>query len=133
MLGSTGEDRPTIASATSEATMLTDQLLQEIEAGQGETLTHAARRVPRTRQDKPVTLGCLIRWVSRGVKGPDGERIRLEAARLAGRWVTTPGAIRRFVEAQTPRDAECAPTKRPPGRRRRASERAAKELERAGI
>jgi hypothetical protein len=41
--------------------MLTNQLLEEIEAGQGETLTRAARRVPRTRQDKPVTLGCLIR------------------------------------------------------------------------
>jgi hypothetical protein len=114
--------------------VLTEQLLEEIEAGQGETLTRAARRVPRTRQDRPVTLSCLLRWISTGVMGADRQRIRLEAARLAGKWVTTPGAIRRFVEAQTPcLDAEPPPTSRTPGRRRRESERAAKELNRLGI
>jgi hypothetical protein len=114
--------------------MMTQQLLDEIEAGQGETLTRAARRIPRARQDKPVTLSCLLRWVSRGVKGPNGERIKLEAARLAGKWVTTPGAIRRFVEAQQPQpDVGAAPTPRTPNARRRAAERAAKELERHGI
>jgi hypothetical protein len=114
--------------------MLTEQLLAEIEAGQGETLTRAARRVPRTRQDKPVTLGCLFRWITTGVIGPDGQRIKLEAARLAGKWVTTPGAIRRFVAEQTPAPAaEPAPTPRTPTRRQRASERAAAELKRLGI
>ncbi len=114
--------------------MHTEQLLEEIEAGQGETLTRIARRFPRTRQDKPVTLSCLVRWVLTGVRGPDGQQVYLEAARLAGRWVTTPGAIRRFVAAQTPRlDAEEAPTPRSPARRRQASERAARELERRGI
>jgi hypothetical protein len=82
--------------------MLTDQLLEEIEAGQGETLNRAARRVPRTRQDRPVTLGCLFRWITTGVIGPNGKRVHLEAARLGGRWITTPKAIRRFVAAQTP-------------------------------
>ena len=116
--------------------MLTDQLLEEIEAGQGETLTRAARRVPRTRQDKPVTLSCLFRWVTTGVVGPDGRRIKLEAARIAGKWVTTPGAIRRFVTAQTPNLTDTtlsAPPPRSANQRRRASERAAAELERAGI
>jgi hypothetical protein len=114
--------------------MLTDQLLEEIESGQGETLTRAARRVPRTRQDRPVTLSCLFRWITTGVIGPNGQRIKLEAARLAGKWITTPGAIRRFVEAQTPRhDIGAAPVPRSPNRRRRASERAAEELERIGI
>jgi hypothetical protein len=114
--------------------MLTDQLLEEIEAGQGETLTRAARRLPRTRLDKPVTLSCLIRWVLQGVQGPGGRRVYLEAARLAGKWVTTPGAIRRFVEAQTPRlGAEDAPAPRSAARRHRASERAGKELEEAGF
>jgi len=50
--------------------MHTEQLLEEIEAGQGETLTRIARRFPRTRQDKPVTLSCLVRWVLTGVRGP---------------------------------------------------------------
>jgi hypothetical protein len=114
--------------------MLTDDLLEEIEAGQGETLTRAARRVPRTRRDRPVTLSCLLRWITIGVIGPSGERIKLEAARLAGKWVTTPGAIRRFVAEQTPRvDAEPVPAPRSPGKRRRASERAAEELQRKGL
>jgi hypothetical protein len=114
--------------------MATDRLLEEIAAGQGETLTRAARRVPRTRQDKPVTLGCLLRWITRGVIGPSGERVRLEAARLGGRWITTPGAIRRFVAAQTPvLDGERATSSRTPVQRRRADERAARELDQIGI
>jgi hypothetical protein len=114
--------------------MLTDQLLEEIETGQGETLSRAARRVPRTRMDRPVTLGCLLRWVLNGVIGPDGQRVHLEAARLAGRWLTTPGAIRRFVAAQTPRfSSETAPIPRSLSRRRRDSEKAGLELERKGI
>lgn len=68
------------------------------------------------------------------MKGPGGRRIKLEAARLAGKWVTTPGAIRRFVQALTPtQDAEPAPAVRTPNARRRAAERAVKQLERAGI
>jgi hypothetical protein len=113
--------------------MLTEQLLEEIEAGQAETLTQAARRVPRTRQNRPVTLGCLFRWIMTGVIGPDGQRVRLEAARLAGKWVTTPGAIRRFAAAQTPSlaaDAKVAPS---PSRRQREKERAARELNKMGI
>jgi hypothetical protein len=114
--------------------MLTEELLHEIEAGQGETLTRAARRVPRSRQDRPVTLSCLLRWVMSGVIGPGGRRIRLEAARLAGKWVTTPGAIRRFVEAQTPRvEAEKAPAPRSSTKRQRASERAGQQLDSLGI
>jgi hypothetical protein len=116
--------------------MLTERLLTEIEAGQGETLTRAARRVPRTRQGKPVTLSCVFRWITitKGVLGPDGERIFLEAARLANKWVTSPGAIRRFVEAQTPRfDNPPAPAPRTPAARAMAAERAGRDLERLGI
>jgi hypothetical protein len=111
--------------------MLTDKFLAEIGAGQCETLTRAARRVPRTRRDRPVTLSCLIRWITSGVIGPEGQRVKLEAARLAGRWVTSPGAIRRFVQAQTPLiDCGSPPTPRSPGKRQRASERAGEDLER---
>ncbi len=114
--------------------MLTDKLLEEIEAGQGETLTRAARRVPPTRRERPVTLSCLFRWITGGVIGPGGERIYLEAARLAGKWVTTPGAIRRFVEAQTPRlTGQPSSVPRTPTRRARAAERAGEALGKLGI
>jgi hypothetical protein len=114
--------------------MLSDQLLEEIAAGMGEPLTRAARRVPRTRQDRPVTLSCLLRWITSGVIGPNGERIKLEAARLAGRWLTTPGAMRRFVAAQTP-SLDDTPTPSPATRekRQRAAERAGQQLDRIGI
>jgi hypothetical protein len=114
--------------------MMSERLLEEIEAGEGETLTRAARRVPRSRRDRPVTLSCLVRWVKSGVTGTDGRRVHLEAARLAGKWVTTPGAIRRFVAAQTPNpNAQERPQLRTPAQRRRAAERAAEELRRQGI
>lgn len=114
--------------------MHTEQLLEEIESGQGETLTRAARRMPRTRQDRPVTLGCLLRWITTGVSGPNGMRIKLEAARLAGKWVTTPAAIRRFVAAQTPSlNGEKAQPPRTPSQRSKADERARKRLDELGL
>jgi len=116
--------------------MLTDQLLEEIEAGQAETLTVAARRIPPARQGRPVTLSCLFRWITHGVRGPGGQRIKLEAARLAGKWVTTPGAIRRFVQTQTPNssgDTLVIAARRRPAGRLRASAKAAVELEKRGI
>jgi hypothetical protein len=64
----------------------------------------------------------------------EGERIKLEGARLAGKWVTTPGAVRRFIEAQTPRlDGEQPPAPRSANARRRAAEQAGAELARQGI
>jgi hypothetical protein len=114
--------------------MLTKELLEEIKAGQGETLKRAARRVPPARRDRPVTLGCLVRWITSGVIGPQGKRIKLEAARLAGKWVTTPAAIGRFVAAQTPGPGgEPAPAPRTAGKRARASERAGEDLDKVGI
>jgi hypothetical protein len=114
--------------------MLSEQLLSEIQAGEGEPLARAARRIPSARQGKPVTLSCLLRWILSGVRGPGGQRIKLEAARLANRWLTTPGALRRFVEAQTPAlDRRPPPAPRSPSRRRRESEAASDLLARKGI
>jgi hypothetical protein len=114
--------------------MLTPQLLEEIEAGQGEPLVRAARRIPPYRQNKPVTISCLVRWILSGVRGPGGKKVHLEAARLAGRWITTPGALSRFVEAQTLcHDTKPMPAPRTPGKRRRDTERAEQELKNIGI
>jgi hypothetical protein len=114
--------------------MASTQLLQEISDGSGEPLSRAARRFPAYRLGRPVTLSCLVRWITAGVRGPDGERIRLEAARLAGRWLTTPQAVQRFIAAQTP-DLDTAPVPAPRSRssRRRASERADAALRKLGF
>jgi hypothetical protein len=113
--------------------VITDHLLAEIEAGEGEPLTRLARRVPSARQGRPVTLSCILRWVLRGVPLPDGGRVKLEAVRLAGKWISSPGALRRFIIAQTPdHDADRPAPPRPPGRRQQASGRARDELAAAG-
>jgi hypothetical protein len=98
------------------------------------SLSQAARLLPPSRRGRPATLSCLLRWVLDGVRTPDGRRVRLEAVRLGGRWLTSREALQRFAEAQTPAlDSDIGPTYRTPAARQRASERAAAELERVGI
>ena len=95
-------------------------------------LPEAARLLPTGRGGRPVTLSCVLRWVLDGAPGPSGERVRLDALRIGGRWLTSREAIQRFGEALTPR-LDPDPPPRTPTARTRASERAARELERAGI
>jgi hypothetical protein len=45
----------------------------------------------------------LWRWILRGVPGPDGRRVRLEAVRCGGKWLASREALQRFTEAITPR------------------------------
>jgi len=37
-----------------------------------------------------VTASCLVRWIQKGVRIPGRTSVKLEAARLAGRYLTTP-------------------------------------------
>jgi hypothetical protein len=53
-----------------------------------------------------IHYATLKGWVTRGVRGPDGQKIYLEALRLGGRWLTSKEAIIRFMEAQTPQKVE---------------------------
>ncbi len=107
-------------------------VIPEIAAGQGITLSQAARRLPSNRGGRPVHISCVLRWISNGVRLGDGRIVRLEAARVAGRWLTSEAALQRFIAAQNP-GAISAPTIRTPTQRQRASERAARELEKIGI
>jgi hypothetical protein len=115
--------------------MVSTLLSEEIAGGHGKSLSQATRLFPSYRKGRPVTLSCVLRWVTEGVRGPDGNRVRLEAARLAGRWITTPQAIARFIQAQTPtlNGQADEPAPRAPSARQRDSARAAAELERLGI
>ncbi len=98
------------------------------------SLPEAARSLPAGRRNRPVSMSCIFRWITSGVKLPSGDVVRLEAVRLGGRWLTSKEALQRFADAQTPRlDGEPEATPRTPTTRQRASARAAEELERCGI
>jgi len=68
------------------------------------------------------------------VPGPDGNRVRLEAVRCGGKWLTSREALERFTEAITPRfDPDACPAPRTATQRQRASERAGKRLAHEGF
>src|SRR3712207_737163 len=98
-------------------------------------LAAAAALVPPGRNGKKTHISTLLRWIRDGAKGPGGERVRLEAVRLGGRWLTTRGALQRFGEGLTPRhhSAGCRPPPRAAGQRSQACEEAGRELDRIGI
>jgi uncharacterized protein DUF1580 len=96
-------------------------------------LAAAAKLIPPGRSGKHTHLSTLLRWILQGVKSPSGEIVRLEAARLGSRWVTSREALQRFSERLTPRsDEPASPPPRTPGKRQRASEKADAELEKLG-
>jgi hypothetical protein len=103
----------------------------------GETLLglcEAARRLPPGRGGRPVSFSCVLRWITSGVPGPDGQRIKLEGVRVGGRWLTSEEALARWADRLTPHDnSEPPPAPRTSTQRQKAAERAAKELEKVGI
>jgi hypothetical protein len=96
-------------------------------------LKQAAKLVPAGRGGRPTHFSTVLRWVLTGVQGPSGERVRLEAVRLGGRWLTSREALQRFAERLTPGVSKESPEARSPSARRRAVERAENELRRIGI
>jgi Protein of unknown function (DUF1580) len=97
------------------------------------SLAEATSHFP-PRNGKHISFPTIWRYVLRGIPGPDGQRVRLEAIRVGGRWVTSVEAVQRFAEALTPRlDADSAPMPRTPTQRRRNAAAASKRLSDAGI
>lgn len=99
------------------------------------SLGQATKLLPTGRNGSHTCLSTVLRWVLDGVKLPGKEeRVKLEASRLGGRWITSVEAIHRFMENLTPVLDDSKPAvSRTPTARTRASERAARALEKAGI
>jgi hypothetical protein len=100
------------------------------------TLREACRLLPHGRNGARPHLSTLLRWILRGAPAPDGRRVKLAAVRCGAKWITSREALREFSLALTPApasDEPVSPPPRSPGQRRRASARAAEQLERAGI
>src|SRR5262249_10906450 len=93
---------------------------------------------PRRRTGR-LNASTIWRWCRDGVLLPDGSRLRLEAVRLGGRWLTSEAAPARSAARQTPapqdeqEGGEEPVVRRTPGRRRRDMERAEEELARRGL
>lgn len=104
----------------------------DLRTEQAISLAEATRYLPKGRGGKKLHVTTLHRWCSIGVQASDGSRVILETIRIGGARCTSIEAIQRFCERLTGNhDALVAP--RTTTKRRRASERAERELARAGI
>lgn len=63
---------------------------------------HAAIKLyPLSHTGRPVHISTVLRHITKGVRLPNGEIVRLEGARLGGRWITSVEAVQRFMERLT--------------------------------
>jgi hypothetical protein len=99
------------------------------------SLLDACRIVPPGRGGCKCHISTLVRWITRGCRAPSGELVRLRAARLGSRWITSHEAIAEYMAALTPTVGSPVQPQPPrtPGRRQRAAQRAADQLSAIGI
>src|SRR5262249_18623636 len=107
------------------------------------SLAEAVRLLPPSRNGRPVHVGTATRWINDGVRGRDGQIIRLRATRLPGRWVVTHAALADFFDNLTRNRTENTASTtvspgttadvHPPIRRRREIERASRKLDELDI
>lgn len=107
------------------------QILSEVEAGEGISLSQAAKQIPGPI-GKGLDPSTCFRWTTTGARSASGERVKLECLRVGGRIVTTQAAVRRFLTRLTNGTTAPASSVRTPAQRRRDHERAEKELQAAG-
>jgi hypothetical protein len=108
-------------------------VITEIAAGQGISPAQASRLLPPVRLDKPCHPSTITRWILDGAKRPDGTLIKLEAARVGSRWVTTRAALERFLQTLTTPTPGTYSTARSASERSAADADAARQLKTFGI
>ena len=93
------------------------QVLTEILAGEGLSLSAAARLVPPHRGSGAGSdPSRTFRWIMTGLKARSGVVVKLEAIRTGGKWTTSRSALGRFfialTAAPTPIDVKAASAKK---------------------
>lgn len=94
----------------------------DIKNGELKAFSKALRSLP-----KPPSPSTAWRWRTVGVH-VGGQRIRLDAVRVGGRWYTTDEAVGEFIQRQTeaalaqPESGDDSPSKRPEATERRLGE-----------
>lgn len=79
---------------TSRPTPLLDEPLM--------SLAQIAALFPPQRAGRPVHPETIKYWILKGVRLPDGSRVRLEAVRVGSRWLSDRSRVARFCAQQTP-------------------------------
>ncbi len=98
------------------------------------TVAQVCERVPGARGARRLHPATVTRWILHGCPSRTGVRIKLTAVRVGGRWLVREADLDAFFAALAVTDhAAPMPTpSRDTDQRRRASERAARELKRRG-
>jgi hypothetical protein len=110
------------------------KIISEIVAGEALSMGEAGRIIPALRGQKRTDPATIWRWVNRGHKLPDGSVLKLEAAKMAGRWLTSKPALGRFLEritaASIPQSEDTTPPvqARTVSTRQKSSQRASAKL-----
>jgi hypothetical protein len=111
-------------------------ILQPVDGVTYRPLSTVRARFPGTRTNGLLHLSTLIRWCTRGIRLPDGSRVRLRSIRVGCRWLTTDAWVDEFIAVLTAAhvDQDDTSTIRTPARRQLDSEAAGRKLtEKYGI
>ncbi len=92
------------------------------------SLAEAARLLPARRAGKRPHVSCIYRWTTSGCKG-----VVLESIQIGGTRCTSREALARFFQRLTQGPAADRTVIRSPAARERDSQKAVRELERAGV
>jgi Protein of unknown function (DUF1580) len=101
-------------------------------------LNETAKLYPSSRKGRPTHISTPLRHITKGVRLANGVVVRLEGARLGGRWITSVEAVQRFMERLTAgalgdHSKADASSVRTTQQRRRELDRVDQELARAGF
>lgn len=97
------------------------------------TVHQATRYFPEYRPGQPTHHSRVLRAITKGSRALDGTWVPLEAVRLGGQWITSVEAIQRWAERLTQGQPAQPMPLRTPTARRKAVERADRELSKLGI
>ena len=117
-------------------TIVPESIIREILAGDALGISAAAKLFPAHKGQSPTTNPATVwRWLTVGARSASGIVVKLDAARVGGRWLTSRAAIERFVTALTDNTTSPTPIPQPSrsdSQRRRAISAANAKLAAAG-
>jgi hypothetical protein len=91
------------------------QVAAEVSQGDAVSTSGVGRMLPGRSPGKTVDPSTVFRWISHGIRRSDGARVRLEAIKIGGRFITSKAAVQRFLvasnEAETVNTSEATETK----------------------